>query len=101
MVSLLKAWFGEAATEANDYGFGHLPKISGNHSHFATTLRTIDGGVDGLFVMGQNPAVGSQHAGLQRRALARLRWLVVCDLVDMEVSSFWRRRHRSRSSLGS
>ena len=29
--------------------------------------------LDGLFLMGQNPAVGSQHAGLQRRALARPR----------------------------
>ena len=33
-------------------------------------LRALDGGLDGLFVMGQNPAVGSQHSGLQRRALA-------------------------------
>jgi formate dehydrogenase major subunit len=90
MISLLKAWFGDGATAANDYGFAHLPKISGNHSHFATMLRAIDGGLDGLFVMGQNPAVGSQHAGLQRRALASLRWLVVRDLVEMEVSNFWR-----------
>ena len=27
-ISLLKAWFGEAATAENDYGFAHLPKIS-------------------------------------------------------------------------
>jgi formate dehydrogenase major subunit len=30
-------------------------------------MRMLDGGVEGFFVMGQNPAVGSQHAGLQRR----------------------------------
>jgi len=89
-VSLLKAWFGPAATAANDYGFAHLPKISGNHSHFATMLRAFDGGLQGLFVMGQNPAVGSQHAGLQRRALARLRWLVVRDLAEIETATFWR-----------
>lgn len=89
-VSLLKAWFGDAATEENDFGFGRLPKISGNHSHFATMMRALDGGVDGLFVMGQNPAVGSQHAGLQRRALASLRWLVVRDLAEIETASFWR-----------
>ena len=39
IVSLLKAWFGEAATEENDYGFGWLPKLTGNHSHFSTMLR--------------------------------------------------------------
>ena len=57
-------------------------RSTGNHSHFPTMLRALDGGLDGLFVMGQNPAVGSQHAGLQRRALAKLKWLVVRDLAD-------------------
>ncbi len=47
-------------------------------------LRALDGGLDGLFVMGQNPAVGSQNAGLQRRALANLKWLVVRDLAEIE-----------------
>ncbi|MDX6650911.1 MAG: formate dehydrogenase major subunit [Solirubrobacteraceae bacterium] len=90
IVSLCKAWFGDGATEANDFGFPRLPKISGNHSHFSTTLRMLDGGVEGFFVMGQNPAVGSQHAGLQRRALAKLKWLVVRDLAELETASFWR-----------
>jgi formate dehydrogenase major subunit len=90
VVSLLKAWFGEGATAENDFGFGWLPKITGNHSHFPTTLRMLDGQVEGFFVMGQNPAVGSQHAGLQRRALAKLRWLVVRDLSVIETAEFWR-----------
>ncbi len=90
IVSLLKAWFGDAATADNDYGFGHLPKISGNHSHFPTMLRALDGALDGLLVMGQNPAVGSQHAALQRRALAKLKWLVVRDLTDIETATFWK-----------
>ena len=90
IVSLLKAWFGDAATPDNDFGFGALPRISGNYMHFSTMLRALDGGVDGLFLMGQNPAVGSQHAGLQRRALASLRWLVVRDLAEIESASFWR-----------
>jgi len=90
IVSLLKAWFGAAATAENGYGFEHLPKISGNHSHFPTMLRALDGALDGLFVMGQNPAVGSIHSGLQRRALAGLKWLVVRDLTDLETAHFWR-----------
>jgi formate dehydrogenase major subunit len=90
IISLLRAWFGDAATEQNDYGFGRLPKLTGNHSHFSTMMRMLDGGVDGFFVMGQNPAVGSQHSGLQRRALAKLKWLVVRDLAEIETASFWR-----------
>ncbi len=90
VVSLLKAWFGDAATAENEWGFRHLPKLTGNHSHFSTMLRALDGGLDGLFLMGQNPAVGSQHAGLQRRALASLKWLVVRDLSEIESSNFWK-----------
>ncbi|HEX6025811.1 MAG TPA: molybdopterin-dependent oxidoreductase [Solirubrobacter sp.] len=88
-ISLLKAWFGEAATADNDYGFAHLPKMSGNHSQFPTMLRMLDGGIDGMFVFGQNPAVGTMHAGLMRRALARLKWLVVRDLAEIETARFW------------
>jgi formate dehydrogenase major subunit len=97
IVSLLKAWFGAAATEENDYGFGSLPRLSGNHSHFVTMMRALDGGLDGLFVMGQNPAVGSQHAGLQRRALASLKWLVVRDMAEIETATFWRDSPEVRS----
>src|SRR6185503_7601050 len=90
IVSLLKAWYGDAATPANGFGFGALPKISGNHAHFPTMLRALDGGLDGLFCMGQNPAVGSQNSGLMRRALAHLKWLVVRDFAEVESASFWR-----------
>jgi formate dehydrogenase major subunit len=89
-ISLLKAWFGDAATAENDYGFAYMPKISGNHSQFPTMLRMLDGGIDGMFVLGQNPAVGTMHSGLMRRALARLEWLVVRDLADIETSRFWK-----------
>ncbi len=90
ITSLLKAWFGPAATAENDYGFQHMPKITGNHAHYPTMMRAVDGGLDGLFVMGQNPAVGSQNGGLMRRALRNTRWLVVRDLRDIETSSFWK-----------
>ena len=96
-MSLLKAWFGDGATAENGYGFRYLPKISGNHSHFVTSMRALDGGVAGMFIMGQNPAVGSMHAGLQRRALSRLKWLVVRELAEIETSSFWKDSPEVRS----
>jgi len=97
IVSLLKAWFGDAATEENDYGFGYLPKITGNHSHFPTMLRALDGGLDGIFLIGENPAVGSMHAGLMRRALATMKWVVVRDLQEIESATFWREGPEIRS----
>src|SRR3712207_4329898 len=56
----------------------------------STMLRMLDGGIDGMFVLGQNPAVGTMHSGLMRRALAKLKWLVVRDLADIETSRFWK-----------
>ena len=92
IVSLLKAWYGEAATAANDFGFGWLPRITGDHSHLGYWLDMADatGTIEGLFVMGQNPAVGAPNARLERRALANLQWLVVRDLVETETATFWR-----------
>jgi len=46
--------------------------------------------VEGLFLMGQNPAVGAPNARLQRKALSKLKWLVVRDMVEMESATFWR-----------
>jgi formate dehydrogenase major subunit len=97
IISLLKAWYGDAATPENDYGFNALPRITGNHSHFPTMLRALDGALDGLFCMGQNPAVGSQNAGLMRRALANLKWLVVRDMAEVETATFWRDSPEVRS----
>ena len=90
IVSLLKAWYGDAATRANDFGFGWLPRISGDHSHQGYWLDMADGKMDGLFVMGQNPAVGAPNAALERRALAKLKWLVVRDMVEVETATFWK-----------
>lgn len=89
LVSLLKSYYGAAAKKENDWGFGWLPRVSGDHSHFGYFLEMDDGKMDGLFVMGQNPAVGAPNAGLHRRALAKLKWLVVRDLVETETASFW------------
>jgi formate dehydrogenase major subunit len=89
MVSLLKAWWGDAATEDNDFCFGHLPRIDGDHSIYPTMVRMIDGECKGLFAVGQNPVVGSANSGLQRKALASLEWLVVRDFTEIESASFW------------
>ncbi len=91
IVSLLKAWYGDAATPENDFGFGWLPRINGDHSHFGYWLDMADGGspLEGLFVMGQNPAVGAPNARLERRAMANLDWLVVRDMVETETATFW------------
>ncbi len=89
IVSLLKAYYGDAASAENDYGFNWLPRVTGDHSHQGYWLEMMDGKMEGLFVMGQNPAVAGPNAGLERRALAKLKWLVVREMVETETASFW------------
>jgi formate dehydrogenase major subunit len=89
LVSLLKAWFGDAATADNDYCFDHLPRISGDHSAYRSVMDMLDGKVKGYFLWGQNPVVGSANGRLHRLALATLDWLVVRDLYEIESATFW------------
>jgi formate dehydrogenase major subunit len=89
MVSLLKAWWGETATEENEFCFHHLPHIGRDHSHYTTVKDMVDSKVRGYFVMGENPAVGSSHARLQRLGLTKLDWLVVRDFQEIETAAFW------------
>jgi formate dehydrogenase major subunit len=89
LVSLLKAWFGDAATAENEYCLSQLPRLSGDHGTYRTVLDMIEGKVKGYFLWGQNPAVGSAGARLQRLALAKLDWLVVRDLTLIESAAFW------------
>jgi formate dehydrogenase major subunit len=88
-VSLLKAYWGEAATQENDFCFDYLPRLTGDHSINPTIMGMVDGRVKGFFVMGENPAVGSPNGRLQRLALANLEWLVVRDMTEIETAAFW------------
>src|SRR5687767_8443560 len=89
MVSLLKAWWGDAAQPENDFAFDYIPKIDGDHSSYRTTVDMIEGKVNGYFLVGENPTVGHANGRMQRFALANLDWLVVRDLQMIESASFW------------
>jgi formate dehydrogenase major subunit len=90
VVSLLKAWWGDAATAENDYCFDYLPRLTGDHGTYKTVMDQIDGKTKGYFVLGQNPAVGSANAKLQRLGLANLDWLVIRDFSLIESAMFWK-----------
>jgi formate dehydrogenase major subunit len=89
-VSLLKAWFGEAAQCETGWAFDYLPRLTGDHSHLTTAADMADGDVRGYFIMGENPTVGTVHGALHRKGLRRLDWLVVRDLAMVETAEFWR-----------
>jgi formate dehydrogenase major subunit len=89
-VSLLKAWWGDAATADNDYCFDYLPRLTGNHSSYLTVMEQVDRGGGGYFLVGENPAVGSANAKLQRLGLSNIDWLVVRDFSLIESATWWK-----------
>ncbi|MFG3522229.1 formate dehydrogenase [Nocardia nova] len=90
LVSLLKAWWGDAATADNEFCFDYLPRLTGSHSTYDTVFEQLEGRCKGYFLLGENPAVGSANATLQRLGMANLDWLVVRDFSLIESATWWK-----------
>jgi formate dehydrogenase major subunit len=90
LVSLLKAYWGPAATADNDFCFDYLPRLTGSHSTYETVLAQLAGDCKGYFLMGENPAVGSANGKMQRLGMAKLDWLVVRDFQLIESATWWK-----------
>jgi formate dehydrogenase major subunit len=90
IVSLLKAWYGDAAEPHNDFGFPWLPRVDADYSQLAYFDRMAKGDVKGYFLFGQNPGGGGPNAGLHRAGLRNLEWLVVLDWFETESALFWK-----------
>ena len=89
LVSLLRAWYGDSATPDSDFGYSWLPKIDEDMSDMSIFRKMDEGSIDGLFLFGQNVAVSGPNSKMRRRALRKLRWLVVMDLFETESASVW------------
>jgi len=90
IVSLLKAFWGAAATMDNDFSFNWLPRRTANYSHIAIFEAMHRGEIKGAFFMGQNPAVGGPDSSREMQALSGLDWMVCVDLWQTETANFWR-----------
>ena len=94
IVSLLKAWYGDAATAANEFGYQYLPKTTkpyGDYSWIGLFEVMYTGTIKGLMCWGQNPAVCGPNVNMERKALEKLDWLVAVDLWETETAAFWKR----------
>jgi formate dehydrogenase major subunit len=92
MVSLLKAFYGDAANAGNEYGYHWLPKRASadaySHQHIFADM--YEGKIKGFLADGQNPAVGGPNAKLARAAMHKLDWLVVVDIFLTETAEVWK-----------
>ncbi len=91
-VSLLKTWFGDAATKDNEFGYQWLPKVDDGANR--DVLHMIDamynGSIKGYYCIGQNPCGSLPNANKVRQAMTKLDWMVHVNIFDNESSSFWK-----------
>jgi formate dehydrogenase major subunit len=92
-VNGLKAWFGDAATPENDFGYGWLPKKSAakDYTLFGIFDAALAGKMRMLWTVGQNPMVTNPNLGLVHEALGKLDMLVVQELWQTETACFWQK----------
>ena len=91
-VSLLKSYFGDKATAANDFGYNWLPKLDDGVTYSWLDLfdAMYRGKFKGLFAWGMNPAASGANANKNRQSMAKLDWMVNVNIFDNETGSFWK-----------
>jgi formate dehydrogenase major subunit len=88
--SLMKAWYGDAATADNDFAYDYIPKRDGAYDILAIFERMFQGKMNGLLVQGFNPLAALPNKKKLNTALAKLKYLVIMDPLKTETAEFWK-----------
>src|SRR5213082_2507308 len=89
MVSLLKGWYGAAATKDNEYAFNFIPKPATNSSWMSIYDQALKGKMEGLILNGMTATSIGPDVNQVLQALAKLKWLVIMDPLPTTSSEFW------------
>jgi formate dehydrogenase major subunit len=95
-VSLLKAFWGDAAKKENDFAYDYFPKagagFQGAGYSWIPLFEAMGAGIiKGMLVWGMNPAVSAPNLNQTYHALDKLDWLAAFDLWETDTSVFWKR----------
>ena len=89
-VSLMKAWWGPAATAENNWAYDYLPKLDKQYDMLQYFDMMKDGKVNGYIAQGFNPLASLADKTRVRAGLAKLKFLVVMDPLQTETADFWK-----------
>ncbi len=89
-VSLMKAWWGNAATADNQWAYDYLPKLDKPYDLLQVIELMSQGKMNGYIAQGFNPLVAAPNKAKLSAGLARLKFLVIMDPLATETSEFWR-----------
>jgi formate dehydrogenase major subunit len=90
VVSLMKAWWGNAATAENNWAYDYLPKLDKLYDLLQSFELMSQGKMNGFICQGFNPLAAAPNKAKLNLSLAKLKYLVVMDPLATETSEFWR-----------
>jgi formate dehydrogenase major subunit len=88
-VSLMKAFYGKAATAENQWAYDWLPKLDKLYDVLTVFDLMAQGKVNGYVCQGFNPIASIPHKDKVVGALSKLKFLVTIDPLVTETSNFW------------
>jgi formate dehydrogenase major subunit len=89
-VSLMKAFYGDAATKQNGWAFNYLPKVDRDYSWTHLWDGMYNGNVKGMLAFGMNGVAIGPDTNKNIDALKKAEWLVVGEIYADETSEFWK-----------
>ncbi len=89
-VSLMKAWFGNAATAENNWCYDWLPKLDKAYDVLMAFELMYQGKMNGYICQGFNPLASFPNKAKLIEGLSKLKYLVIIDPLATETSEFWK-----------
>lgn len=89
-VSLMKAFYGNAATKQNGWAYDYLPKVDRNYGWVQMWDDMYRGTIQGMLAFGMNGVAIGPNSKKNIEALKRADWLVVGEIYPDETSEFWK-----------
>jgi formate dehydrogenase major subunit len=90
IVSLMKAFYGDAATKENGWAYDYLPKVDRNYAWSQIWDGMYKGFIKGIFAFGMNGVAIGPNSKKNIDALKKAEWLVVGEIYQDETSEFWK-----------
>jgi formate dehydrogenase major subunit len=89
-VSLMKSWWGGAATAQNNWCYDYLPKHDMQYDVLQVMDMMHNGKFNGYICQGFNPLATVPDKTRTTEALSKLKWLVTMDPLATETAEFWK-----------
>jgi formate dehydrogenase-N alpha subunit len=88
--SLMKSYYGAAATAENDFAYDWIPKRDAGYDILHMFELMHQGKMNGFICQGFNPLAAVPNKKKLSAAFAKLKYLVVMDPLETETSEFWK-----------